>query len=120
MSENNTTPGTQDAQTEAAPDPAEAMRTELRREYAGKLVQAEVKAYAAQAGIKLPEGFTAYLNPSALLGADGTPSAEAISQALAPFAVAAEPTLPHLAGAGHNRDGNRIEPRRVSLDVRKR
>ncbi|MFJ2609680.1 hypothetical protein ACIO13_32570 [Streptomyces sp. NPDC087425] len=106
---------------ETAPaDPSHSVRAEVEREYAGKLAQAEFKNHAAQAGINLPDGFTDYLDAAKLLGDDGKPSVEAMNKALAPFTTR-EPTFPHLVGAGHNRDGNRIPERpRISLDVRKR
>ncbi|GGW15454.1 hypothetical protein, partial [Streptomyces capoamus] len=100
--------------------PADPVRAQVEREYSGKLARAELKGYAAQAGITLPDGFTEYLDGSKLLGEDGKPSTEAMDKALEPFKPK-EPTFPQLVGSGHNRDGNRItEPRRVSLDVRKR
>ncbi|GCD45361.1 hypothetical protein [Streptomyces paromomycinus] len=115
-----------DPQTDShspAPVPADgsdAVRAEVQREYAAKLAHAELRAQAAQAGIKLGEGFTDYLDPSKLLGEDGTPSAEAIGKALAPFKPS-EPTFPHLVGSGPNRSGGSMPERRpVSLDVRKR
>ncbi|MEU9879897.1 hypothetical protein [Streptomyces phaeochromogenes] len=73
MSEENSAQETQEEQIEAVPDPAEAIRAEIRREYAGKLAQAEVKAQAAKAGIAIPEGFADYLDTSKLLGEDGQP-----------------------------------------------
>ncbi|MER6502300.1 hypothetical protein ABT218_23705 [Streptomyces sp. NPDC001455] len=101
-------------------DPADSVRAEVQREYAAKLAQAELKAHAAQAGIKLGEGFTDYLDASKLLGEDGTPSAEAIGKALAPLAGAQEPA-PQLMGAGYHRGGYPVQQhRRVSLDIRKR
>ncbi len=101
-------------------NPSEYARVEVEREYAGRLAHAELRAQAAQAGIKLSDGFTDYLDPSKLLGEDGTPSAEAIGKALAPFKPS-EPTFSHLVGAGPNRDGSPMPERRpVSLDVRKR
>lgn len=100
-------------------DPADSIRAEVQREYAAKLAQAELRAQAAQAGIKLGEGFTDYLDASKLLGEDGTPSAEAIGRALAPL-LPAKPDYPHLVGAGFHRSGDRVPARRVSLDVRKR
>jgi hypothetical protein len=106
--------------SEAASADSSTIREEVQREYAAKLATAELKAHAAEAGLKLPDGYTDYLDASKLLGDDGQPSAEAISSALAPLRPK-EPQFPQLAGTGHNR--NRYEPesiRRVSLDVRKR
>ncbi|MEU1009576.1 hypothetical protein [Streptomyces sp. NPDC005890] len=101
-------------------DPSDSVRAEVEREYSGKLARAEFKGYAAQAGITLPDGFTEYLDGSKLLGEDGKPSAEAMDKALAPFKPK-EPTFPHLVGSGPNRSGGPLpEPRRISLDVRKR
>ncbi|MEU6376862.1 hypothetical protein [Streptomyces sp. NPDC046909] len=101
-------------------DASDSIRAEVAQEYAGKLARAELKTHAAQAGISLPDGFTDYLEAAKLLGEDGKPSAEAIEEVLAPFKPK-EPTLPQLAGAGHNRGGNPIpEYPRVSLDARHR
>ncbi|MEU1512307.1 hypothetical protein ABZ490_09115 [Streptomyces sp. NPDC005811] len=101
-------------------DPSAPVRAEVEREYSGKLARAELKGYAAQAGINLPDGFTDYLDGSKLLGEDGKPSAEAMDKALAPF-KAKEPAFPHLVGALPNRSGSPFSERpRVSLDVRKR
>ncbi|MFJ2910633.1 hypothetical protein ACIO8F_14685 [Streptomyces sp. NPDC087228] len=107
--------------SEAMPaDPSDSVRSEVEREYSGKLARAELKGYAAQAGITLPDGFTEYLDGSKLLGEDGKPSAEAMDKALAPFKPK-YPAFPHLVGSGPNRGGGPLpEPRRVSLDVRKR
>ncbi|MEV5378043.1 hypothetical protein AB0L26_19000 [Streptomyces nondiastaticus] len=101
-------------------DPADSIRAEVQREYATKLAQAELRAQAAQAGIKLGEGFTDYLDASKLLGEDGAPSAEAIGKALAPLAAAKKPETPQLMGAGYHRGGYKVPVRHVSLDVRKR
>ncbi|MFD5188541.1 hypothetical protein ACFWMU_10395 [Streptomyces sp. NPDC058357] len=100
-------------------DPAEAIRVEVQREYSAKLAQAELKTHAAQAGIKLGDGFTDYLDASKLLGDDGNPSAEAITEALAPFVAAQQSQFPQLAGAGHFRSGQ-APVHRISLDVRNR
>lgn len=101
-------------------DPSPSVRAEVEREYSGKLARAELKGYAAQAGITLPDGFTEYLDGSKLLGVDGKPSTEAMDKALAPFKPK-DPAFPHLVGSGPNRSGGPLpEPRRVSLDVRKR
>lgn len=84
--------------SEAMPtDPSHSVRAEVEREYSGKLARAELKGYAAQAGITLPDGFTEYLDGSKLLGEDGKPSAEAMDKALAPFKLK-EPAFPHLVG----------------------
>ncbi|MBT2401065.1 hypothetical protein [Streptomyces sp. ISL-100] len=115
MSEINTAPETPEAQTEAVPDPAEEVRAGIHRENAGKLAQAELKAQAAQAGIKLPDGYTDYLDTSKLLGEDGNPSAESIGEALKPF----EPKFPPLAGTLHNR-GSAPLVHHFSLDARRR
>ncbi|MFF9498307.1 hypothetical protein [Streptomyces sp. NPDC014656] len=101
-------------------DGSDSVRAEVRREYAAKLAHAELRAQAAQAGIKLSDGFTDYLDASKLVGADGNPSAEAIGKALAPFAAVRQPEYPHLVGAGFHRDSAPVPARRVSLDVRKR
>ncbi|GGV14525.1 hypothetical protein [Streptomyces spectabilis] len=106
----------------AAPVPAdgsESVRAEVRREYAAKLAQAELKAHAAQAGIKLAEGFTDYLDSSKLLGEDGSPSAEAIAKALEPLKPA-EPEFPQIQGMGYY-PGPPFRPTPgVSLDIRNR
>ncbi|WDO08008.1 hypothetical protein ME763_21465 [Streptomyces murinus] len=104
--------------SEARPaDPFDPVRAEVERQYSERLARAELKGYAAQAGINLPEGFTEYLDGSKLLGEDGNPSADAMDKALAPF----KPAFPQLFGAGHNRDGRPIPAHpRISLDVRKR
>lgn len=100
-------------------DGSDAVRAEVQREYATKLAKAELRTQAAQAGIKLGDGFTDYLDASKLLGEDGNPSAEAIGKALAPLAAAQEPKFAPIAGAGYNRNGP-PSVRRVSLDVRNR
>ncbi|MER6250235.1 hypothetical protein ABT224_02395 [Streptomyces sp. NPDC001584] len=100
-------------------DGSETVRAEVQREYATKLAKAELRVQAAQAGIKLGDGFTDYLDTSKLLDEDGNPSAEAIGQALAPLAAAQEPQFPQIAGTGHYRNGP-PPTRRVSLDVRQR
>lgn len=100
-------------------DGSDSVRADVQREYAAKLAHAELRAQAAQAGIKLGDDFTNYLDASKLLGEDGAPSAEAIGKALAPFA-AAQAQFPHLVGAGFHRDSAPVPARRVSLDVRKR
>jgi hypothetical protein len=107
--------------SEAMPaDLSDPVRAQVEREYSGKLARAELKGYAAQAGIELPDGFTEYLDGSKLLGEDGKPSAEAMDKALAPFKPR-DPAFPHLVGSGPNRSGGPLpERRRVSLDVRKR
>ncbi|WEB42258.1 hypothetical protein MOV08_25440 [Streptomyces yunnanensis] len=107
--------------SEAVPaDPADAIRAEVQREYTAKLAMAELKAQAAESGIKLGDGFTDYLDTAKLLGKDGNPSTEAIGNALAPLAAAQGPKFPQLVGAGFHRSGDRVPARRVSLDVRKR
>lgn len=100
-------------------DGSDAVRAEVQREYATKLAKAELRTQAAQAGIKLGDGFTDYLDASKLLGEDGNPSAEAIGKALAPLAAAQEPKFPQIAGSGYNRN-EPVPVRRVSLDVRNR
>lgn len=114
-----------DPQTDShspAPMPADgsdAVRAEVQREYATKLVAAELRAYAAQAGIKLPDGFTDYLDASKLLGEDGSPSAEAIARALQPLKPA-EPEFPQLKGMGYHPGPAFRSIPRISLDIRKR
>ncbi|WP_159399645.1 hypothetical protein [Streptomyces alboflavus] len=99
-------------------DGSDSVRAEVQREYAAKLAQAELKAHAAQAGIKLADGFTDYLDASKLLGEDGTPSAEAIAKALEPLKPA-EPEFPRLKGMGYYPGPFQPAPR-VSLDIRNR
>ncbi|MEV5872772.1 hypothetical protein AB0L75_00810 [Streptomyces sp. NPDC052101] len=109
------------SQTAVPADPSHAVRVEVQREYAAKLAKAEFKAQAAQAGATLGEGFTEYLDTSKLLGEDGTPSAEAITRALAPMIPERPAGFPQLAGAGFHRSGDRVQQHpRISLDVRKR
>jgi hypothetical protein len=109
------------SQTTAPADPSQAVRAEVQREYAAKLAKVEFKAQAAQAGVTLGEGFTEYLDTSKLLGEDGTPSAEAITRALAPMIPEHPSEFAPLVGAGFHRSGDRVQQRpRVSLDVRKR
>ncbi|MGI5398527.1 hypothetical protein ACQEVG_03520 [Streptomyces sp. CA-135486] len=117
MSENDTSPKPREEQTKTAPDPTEAIRTEIHREYAGKLAQAEMKTQAAKAGIALPEGFADYLDTSKLLGEDGQPSSEAVAKLLESFQP--EPKFPQLAGTGRSRDAAPLV-RHVSLDARRR
>ncbi|MFE6688767.1 hypothetical protein ACFVFQ_20125 [Streptomyces sp. NPDC057743] len=100
-------------------DHSDSVRAEVQREYAAKLVQAEVRAHAAQAGINLAQGFTDYLDPSKLLGEDGDPSAEVIARALEPLKPA-EPEYQQLVGTGFHRGVHSAPTHRVSLDVRKR
>ncbi|WP_161801076.1 hypothetical protein [Kitasatospora griseola] len=66
-------------------DPAEAIRAEVHREYAGRLAQAELRAQAALDGIAFPDGFLGLLDMYKLLGDDGEPCADAIALALKPF-----------------------------------
>ncbi|MGW7247372.1 hypothetical protein [Streptomyces decoyicus] len=100
-------------------DPADSVRAEVQREYAAKLVQAELRAQAAQAGIKLSDGFTEYLDASKLLGEDGNPSVEAIGKALEPL-KSAEPEFPQIKGMGYYPGPPFRSTPRVSLDVRER
>ncbi|MET8825092.1 hypothetical protein ABZX40_12440 [Streptomyces sp. NPDC004610] len=106
---------------EARPaEPADAVRAEVEREYSGRLTRAELRAYAAESGITVPDGYADYLDLSKLVGEDGKPSAEAMGEALAPFGPGRS-AFPHLAGAQHNRGGLPFSERRsLSLDVRKR
>lgn len=61
---------------------AEVARTEVRREYAGKLAQAELKAEAARVGVEFPAEFLDFLDTSKLLGEDGNPSDEVIAKVI--------------------------------------
>lgn len=81
---------------------AEMARTELRREYAGRLAQAELKAEAARVGVEFPAGFLDFLDASKLLGEDGNPSDEVIAK---------------IIGLGHPPAKS---PVHVSLDIRHR
>ncbi|MEW1548988.1 hypothetical protein [Streptomyces tsukubensis] len=117
MSDNQTDSPFPDA---APADPAESVRAEVQREYATKLAAAELKVQAAQGGIKLSDGFTDYLDYSKLLGEDGSPSAEAIGKALAPWAAPKEPEFPQLKGTGYYEHQRGPALPTVSLDVRNR
>ncbi|WP_240045124.1 hypothetical protein [Streptomyces alboflavus] len=81
---------------------AEVVRAEVRRECAGKLAQAELKAEAARVGVEFPTGFIDFLDTSKLLGEDGVPSGEAIAKVIGLGRPPAESSM------------------RVSLDVRQR
>ncbi|MFF7391001.1 hypothetical protein ACFZAE_21495 [Streptomyces scabiei] len=121
MSEINTSPESQEAQEGTTPDPAEAIRAEFQREFAGRLARVETEAHAAKAGIALPQGFTDYLDASRLLGEDGKPSVEAISKVLEPFQTEKEPLFPQIAGVGRSHsDAYTYQGPRVSLDARNR
>ncbi|MEI5099546.1 hypothetical protein RB200_14315 [Streptomyces sp. PmtG] len=109
------------SQTAVLADLSDSVRAEVQREYAAKLAKAEFRAQAAQVGVTLGEGFTEYLDTSKLLGEDGTPSAEAITRALAPMIPERPSEFAQLVGAGFHRSGDRVQQHpRVSLDVRKR
>ncbi|MCX4684688.1 hypothetical protein OG401_10265 [Kitasatospora purpeofusca] len=101
---------------EAMPaDPAQAIRAEIHREYAGKLALAELRAQAAKDEITLPDGFTDFLDMSKLLDTDGQPVEDVINQVLNPFRA----KFAELQGAGYHRGTtpNRPAP---SLDARHR
>ncbi|WP_159037028.1 hypothetical protein [Streptomyces specialis] len=112
------TPSVSESGEAVLADPGDAIRAEIRAEYAGKLALAELKAAAARSGIELPSAFTACLNTSALLAEDGSPSAEAIEGALSAFVP--KPEVPELLGAGHHPPGGFPRPVRRSLDARYR
>ncbi|MFJ5118997.1 hypothetical protein [Kitasatospora sp. NPDC088548] len=57
-------------------------------------VLAMIRDQAAQAGAVFPEAVFEFLDASRLLGKDGLPSPEIISEAIAPFLKAAEPQHP--------------------------
>ncbi|MFM9441803.1 hypothetical protein [Streptomyces acidiscabies] len=111
MSENAEAVDSPGGAAEVVPDPAEAIRAEIHQEYAGRLVEAEVRVQAAKDGITLPEGYSRYLNLSEMIGEDGNPSADAIASVLGPFtSTNFIDEFPDLAGAGHNKGGNQIPP----------
>ncbi|MCC2278507.1 hypothetical protein LKL35_24230 [Streptomyces sp. ET3-23] len=99
---------------------AETIRAEVRREYAGKLAQAELRAQAARTGAEISDAHVEHLDLSKLVDENGNPSAEVIAAILQPYQKPAEPKFPQLMGAGHYRGGPFPPARRVSLDVRKR
>ncbi|MER6914639.1 hypothetical protein ABT354_23450 [Streptomyces sp. NPDC000594] len=99
-------------------DPVPSVRAEVQREYAAKLAAAELRAQAAQDGIKLPDGFADYLDHSKLLGEDGSPSPEAIELVLKPLQALKKPLFAQDLGLG--RCGPIPDRPPVSLDTRKR
>ncbi|MFG3405943.1 hypothetical protein [Streptomyces sp. NPDC048142] len=109
---------TSDPDSEIVADPAEAIRSEVVREYGGKLAKAEFRAQAAIEGVPLSSEFIDLLDFSKLVGEDGNPSAEAIKTALQPFQGLREPDFPQLAAVGHHRVGSSAKA--TSLDARHR
>lgn len=63
----------------AIEDAKKAARQEALSEVGGKLVQAELKAAAAESGVKLPEGFEDVLNLSKFLGDNGSVNTDAVT-----------------------------------------
>ncbi|MFD7732828.1 hypothetical protein ACFV6F_20855 [Kitasatospora phosalacinea] len=100
-----------------APDLTQAIREEVHREFAIRLVRAEVRLQAAQAGIEIPAGLMDLIDPSKLLDEGGQPSQEAIDVLLS--AVRTEPVFAPLVGAGYHRGGAPIASS-FSLDARRR
>ena len=102
------------------PDPAQAIREEVQREFADRLVQAEIKLQAAQSGVEIPPGLLALIDPSKLVGEGGLPRQEALDVLLEAAEAAARPRVPQLEGAGfHSTPPWRNQPK-VSLDARHR
>ncbi|BAJ32372.1 hypothetical protein KSE_66130 [Kitasatospora setae KM-6054] len=98
-------------------DLTQAIREEVHREFAIRLVQAEVRLQAAQAGIEIPADLMDLIDSSKLLGEGGQPSQEAIDVLLS--AVRTEPVFAPLVGAGHHRGGTPTASS-FSLDARRR
>ncbi|MFB7905642.1 hypothetical protein ACFC1T_04380 [Kitasatospora sp. NPDC056076] len=95
--------GVEQAPEPVPADPAEAIRAEIHREYAGKLALAELRAQAVKEGITLYDGFADYLDLSKLLDTDGQPSQEAIQELLSPWRKK-ESEFADLQGAGYHRN----------------
>ncbi|WP_431041415.1 hypothetical protein ACQUSR_05615 [Streptomyces sp. P1-3] len=108
----------QDGSAQEGPIGIEAIRAEIQQEFSERLVTAELRARAAEDGIKLPEGITDFLDFSKMMGEDGQPRADIIEKILTPFAGEKEPKFPQLEGLGYHRSSYTSSP--VSLDARKR
>ncbi|MFD7549878.1 hypothetical protein [Streptomyces sp. NPDC059816] len=119
MSDNNIAPEGQAENAEAVPDPAQAIRAEVHREYAERLVKAEISIQAARAGVKISDTFIRHLNLPAFVGEDGEPSSEAISEVLQSFRPRA-PLYAQDIGLGPRGEGSYNPRPRTSLDARSR
>ncbi|HEY8979251.1 MAG TPA: hypothetical protein VIU15_06675 [Streptomyces sp.] len=144
MSENSEVVESSEATPEAAPDPTEAIRAEIHKEYAGRLEEAEVRIQEAKAegrtaalgevstelvtaelrlqalsaGTQLPD--LQYLDLSTFEGENGRPDVNVVKafvESLRPTDFALE--FPDLMGAGHNKGGNQL-PSAPSRDSRYR
>lgn len=116
MSGNQTSPELSELPEPGPADPAEAIRAEVHREYAGKLALAELRIQAAKDEIDLPKGFTDYLDLSKLTDDEGQPSEEVISQVLKPFRA----KFADLQGAGYHQNPAPVFQIQPSLDARHR
>ncbi|WP_380284330.1 hypothetical protein [Kitasatospora purpeofusca] len=98
-------------------DPAQAIRAEIHREYAGRLALAEVRAQAAIAGVTV---LADYYDPNCFLSEDGTTNTEAIQEMIEKErANQAARAFPDLQGAGYHR-GTAPNSPAPSLDARHR
>lgn len=81
----------------------EAARTEGRKaalaEFGQELTFAQITAEAAKAGVNLPEGVTGFIDTSRLLGEDGRPNSDAISQFVTSFSAYQVPKAPDYPSA---------------------
>ncbi|MEV2279186.1 hypothetical protein AB0I72_26755 [Nocardiopsis sp. NPDC049922] len=70
-------------------------------EVGNRLAEAEIKAAAASAGRKVPEGFSDYLNLSAFVGDDGSPNSDAVTSFVNTLPeVNSSPRFPQNTGLG--------------------
>lgn len=76
-------------------------RSSALSELGSQLATARLETAAATAGVKLPEGLTAMLNTSSLIGADGLPNTEAINALVGSFGPATQtPVFSQNIGVG--------------------
>jgi hypothetical protein len=82
----------------------ETIREEARRETLAELVpqltHSMIRSQAAQAGSEFPDAALKFLDVSKLLGEDGLPSSEIVSEAIAPFLKPAKPEYAQNLGLG--------------------
>ncbi|MFJ2778562.1 hypothetical protein [Kitasatospora sp. NPDC087315] len=117
MSDEQTLTGDSSSPEAVPADPAQAIRAEIQREYAGRLALAEVRAQAAIAGVTV---LADYYDPNCFLSEDGTTNTEVIRELIEKErANQAARAFPELQGAGYHR-GTAPKPATVSLDARHR
>ncbi|MFJ5118996.1 hypothetical protein [Kitasatospora sp. NPDC088548] len=117
MSDEQTLAGDSGSPEAVPADPAQAIRAEIQREYAGKLALAELRTQAAIAGVTV---LAEYYDPNCFLSEDGTTNTEAVHEAIEKErANQAAKAFPVLQGAGYHR-GTAPNPPAPSLDARHR